>query len=297
MGITEHDKNGVLGKVIICWVSKHPVSDFGEQIEEVKQALHPHGEVDVIELLIDGKGWVSQQAAKLKVASKVDSDFYLVLDAKNTILRDLSSDDFFTPCNQAKIFGRYDIWDEPEPHKDWYHQSAAALGVDAMDYGKWPASITPIIIHTQTVKDLLDKLGEPQDFGDCCCGLCDAFSNSATEFTLYLTYVGRISDMKCIHAIEERQFGNEIAASIWRTDGEEAKQDTFNQVKAIAEHNAAENGDCIFFGAQAGALDAFSGDERFQFLNNLFTVYDDAGLYKFKDWDDMADCAIGSFWN
>ncbi|CAK0886671.1 unnamed protein product [Prorocentrum cordatum] len=201
--ITQHDKVGVLGKVIICWVSSHPLSDYGDQMEEVKRALEPHGEVEVIELAVNGEGWKVQQAAKLKVASRVYSDFYVVLDAKNTILRDLEEDTFFTSCNQAKIFGRYEVGGMPGVHRDWYYNSASVLEVDPMDYGKWPASITPMTMHTQTVKDMLDKIGEPQDFGDCSAGLCDAFGRDATEFTLYVTYVGRIANMWCIHDIEE----------------------------------------------------------------------------------------------
>jgi hypothetical protein len=235
-----------------------------------------------------------QQAAKLKVASRVESDYYLVLDAKDTLLRDVERDAFFTACNQAKIFGRYELWEMPGLHRDWYYSSAGVLEVDPMDYGKWPASITPIVMHTQTVKDMLDKIGEPQDFGDCCCGLCDAFGRDATEFTLYTTYVGRIANMVCIHDIEERPWGNEIAASIWRTDNDEDRENTFKQVKAIAEQDESQNGVPVFFGAQAGALDNFEGDQRFNFLQNLFKVYDDAGLYRFSDWDDMAACAIGS---
>jgi len=163
-----------------------------------------------------------------------------------------------------------------------------------MDYGKWPASITPIVMHTQTVKDMLDSINEPQDFGDCSGGLCDAFGHQATEFTLYLVYVGRIANMVCIHDIEERMWGNELAASIWRTDDEEGREYTFKQVKAIADKDASQNGMPVFFGAQAGAINSFEGDQRYQFLNNLFKVYKDAGLYTFNDWDEMANCAIGS---
>jgi len=294
--IVEHDKDKLLGKVIIVWVSHHPVWEFGDDIDEIKAVLSDHGEFEVLEMAIgDGEqGWVVQQAAKLKVASRVSSDYYVVLDAKNALLQDVTPDTFFTACHQGKIFGRYQLQDGSMPgmHLDWYRKSAEVLGQSPMDYGTWPASITPIIMHRQTVIDMLGQIGESPDFGPCSGGLCDAFGRGATEFTLYLVYVGRIGKLECIHAIEDRPWGNELAASIWRTDDEAGKGSTATQIKAIAEHSEA-NGRVMFFGAQAGALDNFEGDERFNVLQDLFKLYDDAGLYNFGDWDELASCVVG----
>lgn len=53
-----------------------------------------------------------------------------------------------------------------------------------------------------------------------------------------------------------------------------------------------ENGDPMFFGVQAGALDDFSGDWRFWVLHDLSRVYGHANvsLEWWKDWDDMKNC-------
>jgi hypothetical protein len=294
--IAEHDKDKHLGKVIICWVSHHSRYEYSSELDEIQAILSGHGEVEILEMVIgDGEqGWVAQQAAKLKVASRVSSQYYVVLDAKNTLLQDVKPDTFFTACNQGKIFGRYQLQDGSMPgmHLDWYRKSAEVLGQSTMDYGTWPASITPIIMHRQTVIDMLGQLGESPDFGQCSGGLCDAFGRGATEFTLYLVYVGRVGKMECIHGIEERPWGNELAASIWRTDDEAGKQGTAGQIKAIAEQSKM-NGRVMFFGAQAGALDNFGGDERFNVLQDLYKVYNNAGLYQFGDWDELAGCVVG----
>jgi hypothetical protein len=293
--IVKHDPKRLLGKILICWVSAHGSWEYGQDLDEIKNLLYGHGEVEVVEINTGGAlGWQVQQAAKLKVASLVQTDYYVVMDSKNAILKDVEEDTFFTACNQGKIFGRYDIWDLPGEHKDWYYASAGILGTTVMDWGKWPASVTPIVMHTRTVLDLLDRLGEPHDFGNCVGGLCSAFGNGGTEFTLYLMYVGRVAKFDCIHAIEERPWGKEISASIWRTVDFDGKKGMAEQLKAIAEHSD-ENGHPLMFGAQAGALDGFDGDWRYDVLNHLSQIYGDAGLNWFNSWDDLASCVVGSF--
>jgi hypothetical protein len=237
-------------------------------------------------------GWIAQQSAKLKVASRVLSEYYVVLDAKNTLLIDIEPDTFFTECNQGKIFGRYDMDNMPAEHRQWFGTSAGVLGQQVMEWGKWPASVTPMVLHRQTTLDLLSMLGESSDWdsGVCAGGLCDKFSQQATEFTLYLVYAAQVASFDCIHAIEERPWGDELSISIWRqaTDG------TAKQVKAIAEHSEL-NGRPFFFGSQAGALGSFDGDARLDVLRDLFTIYDNAGVYDWDSWDEMADCIVGQF--
>jgi hypothetical protein len=298
--IVEHDPEGTLGKVFICWVSDRSRWDFADQLDEITHILEQHGDVEVLEIQMGGvSGWLAQQSAKLKVASRVSSEYYIVMDAKNTLLRDLEPDTFFTPCNQGKVFGRYSISDMPTEHRSWFWASAGVLGQQVMDWGKWPASVTPMVLHRQTTLDLLSMLGESPDFdsGACAGGLCGKFSQQATEFTLYLVYAARIASFEhrpythsfdCIHAIEERPWGDELSTSIWRGGGNQAS----DQVRAIAEHSD-RNGRPLFFGAQAGALDSFQGMERLDILKDLFTVYDNASLYDWDNWDDMVDCVVG----
>jgi hypothetical protein len=289
--IVEHDPDRILGKIFVCWVSGRSRWEFADQLDEITHILKEHGDVEVLEMQLGGmSGWIAQQSAKLKVSSRVLSEYYVVLDAKNTLLMDIEPETFFTPCNQAKIFGRYDLNGMPGEHRQWFSTSAGVLGQQVMDWGKWPASVTPMVLHRQTTLDLLSMLGESPDFdsGVCAGGLCDKFSQKATEFTLYLVYAAQIASFDCIHAIEERPWGDELSISIWRED----TQETAVQVKAIAKHSE-QNGRPLFFGSQAGALNSFGGDERFSVLKDLFTIYDNAGVYDWDSWDDMAGCIVG----
>jgi hypothetical protein len=291
--IVAHDPDRILGKFFICWVSERSRYEFASQLDEIAHILEEHGDVEVLEMQLGGmSGWIAQQSAKLKVASRVLSEYYVVLDAKNTLLIDIEPDTFFTECNQGKIFGRYDMDNMPAEHRQWFGTSAGVLGQQVMEWGKWPASVTPMVLHRQTTLDLLSMLGESSDWdsGVCAGGLCDKFSQQATEFTLYLVYAAQVASFDCIHAIEERPWGDELSISIWRlaTDG------TAKQVMAIAEHSEL-NGRPFFFGSQAGALGSFDGDARLDVLRDLFTIYDNAGVYDWDSWDEMADCIVGQF--
>jgi hypothetical protein len=287
--IVAHDPDGVLGKVFVLWVSQAPRSEFARQLNEITHILEEHGEVEVLEMQLNGvMGWLAQQSAKLKVASLVSSEYYVVLDAKNTLLRDIEPDDLFTPCNQAKVFGRYSVDAMPGGAGIWYRASAGALGQQAMDWGVWPASITPMVMHRQTTLDMLSVLGESPGFGSACNGsLCDRLRGHSTEFTLYLVYAARVASFDCIHAIEERPFGEELSATIWRGP----HYLTSEQVRNLAERSGI-NGNLLFFGAQAGALDGWQGTERFNILSDLSTVYKNASLYDWDNSEDMADCIV-----
>jgi len=290
--IVAHDPDRILGKIFVCWVSGRSRYEFASQLDEITRILEEHGDVEVLEMQLGGmSGWIAQQSAKLKVASRVLSEYYIVLDAKNTLLMDIGPETFFTPCNQGKVFGRYDLDNMPTEHRGWFSTAAGVLGQQVMDWGKWPASVTPMVLHRQTTLDLLSMLGESSDFdsGVCAGGLCDKFSQKATEFTLYLVYAAQVASFDCIHAIEERPWGDELSISIWRSANTE---DTAVQVKAIAEHSKL-SGRPFFFGSQSGALDGIDGEDRLSILKDLFTIYDNAGVYDWDSWDEMADCIVG----
>merc|ERR1719245_503640 len=101
-------------------------------------------------------GWFAQQILKLKISSEVSSDYYVVLDAKNAILRDIEADTFFTRCNQGKMIGIYKANGIPQPHVNWYKASAAALKYAPQLKGLWPSSVTPVVIHKRTVTEMLE---------------------------------------------------------------------------------------------------------------------------------------------
>jgi len=219
--LSVNDPDHILGKIHLMWISMKPSSMYQADLDEIKADItktHEYSFRDFNPQLMTStiSGWHAQQVLKLKMASEVGTDYYIVMDSKNTMIRPLKLDMFFTPCNQAIIQAEFPWYKIPVPHSDWYGRSAAALGVAKPSSGMWPASITPIIMHKQTVLNMLAKLGEGHNTGKFCDGsLCQkigAMSDSghgATEFTLYtlMAYenpTGK-TPMKCIHSVEEMQ--------------------------------------------------------------------------------------------
>mmetsp|Transcript_88762 Transcript_88762/g.247659 ORF Transcript_88762/g.247659 Transcript_88762/m.247659 type:complete len:861 (-) Transcript_88762:51-2633(-) len=222
--ISVNDPHKFLGDVVLMWVSKRHTWEFQGQIDEILNSLKETREARIEDFTDKMSqaglpGWHSQQIVKLKAASVVDSDYYIVLDSKNTIIHPLEKDPFFTPCGQAIIQAEWSSSAIVEPHIDWYDRSARALGVKSpRDAGAWddallwPASITPMVMHKQSVLDMLSKLGEGSDLGRLCdgnlCGLIGAYAgdgHGATEFTLYTLYVYDMIEsgqFECIHAVE-----------------------------------------------------------------------------------------------
>jgi len=212
LSVNDPDHN--LGKVYLMWVTKTPISQYQAQIDEIQNLIRSTHKVQLNDfsgpLQQAGiSGWHAQQLVKLKIASVVSSEYYVVLDAKNTLIRKIEPDMLFTRCHQGKIQGEFPASNIPVPHSDWYRRSARALQVGPPSDGYWPASITPVVMHRQTVLDMLASLGESKELKPLCSGpLCDhigahsASGHGATEFTLYTLYAYEKAKLKCIHSVE-----------------------------------------------------------------------------------------------
>jgi hypothetical protein len=205
------------------WVSSMPASEYHDEIVDIKKSIEKYKTVHFVdwsERMASAQphpigGWHAQQMVKLKIAHEIQSDFYIVLDSKNTLIRPVTQDMFFTDCGQGIIQAEFPHNHIPPPHSDWYALSAEVLGVDPPDSGFWPASITPVVMHTKTVIEMLEHIGEDPSPESLCKGaLCEkigAFSDSgvgATEFTLYTlwAYAKRAtSTFDCIHSIGKLQ--------------------------------------------------------------------------------------------
>jgi len=232
IGVNDPDHN--LGEVYLMWVSSHSASEYQGEIDEITSAIEEYKTVHFVDWsqrMAEAQphpigGWHAQQMVKLKIAHKIKSEFYIVLDSKNTLIRPVTPDMFFTDCGQGIIQAEFPYDKIPVPHSDWYARSAEVLGVDPPDSGFWPASITPIVMHKATVIEMLKQIGEDPSPKALCNGpLCDrigAFSDSgvgATEFTLYTlwAYAKRKNDtFGCIHSIEKLQHFRLNHTEDWR---------------------------------------------------------------------------------
>jgi len=214
--LSVNDPGGMFGDVYLLWVSTKPSSEFSEELTEAAEAISATHSVHLIEFTdlmeyTDAlSGWHAQQIIKLKAASLVKAPYYVVMDSKNTLIRPLKPDDLFTKCNTARIQAQYTADKIPVPHIDWYKASAKALKMDPPSEGYWPASITPVIFHTQTVLDMLEHIGEGSGIDALCdgplCGMLGARDDSgegATEFTMYTLWAMSRSNFACVHAVQQ----------------------------------------------------------------------------------------------
>jgi hypothetical protein len=288
--ISKQDRLRRLGKVILVWVSQSPPDEYSERMSKILDVLNSRGEVELLNTRLPegGSEWRAQQAVRLKAASVVQSDFYIVLHARDAIFRDVS-ELFFTDCSQGKVFGRYSMYEMPQPERDSYDNAASLLGVKPLHEGKWPALAAPLVMHTSTVLGLLRKLGEPSGLGDCAGGLCDALAAGTSELTLYMVYAMRSAAFDCMHSVEERAWNDDVASVIWAPPDEESQRAVAKHVRAVAE-GSEDSGRPAFLGVRAGGLLAFAGEPRRLVLADLARLYGHAGLNRFDTAEDLAAC-------
>jgi len=315
--ILENDPNHNLGDVYLMWVSTKPHSDYKEDLTEVIQSIAGKGKRKVLLLdfspqVLDSKfsGWFAQQVLKLKIASMVTSDHYLVMDAKNTIVREVTPGMFFTPCHQAKLFTQFHYDEIPKPHAQWYAASARKLNIKSPGSLQtyWPASITPMVFHRETVLDLLAYIGEDSRVDTICSGpLCTMFGvystkaqdqDHATEFTMYIVFAYAQKSLKCAYSIEQKSLGgsSQMALSLWRGVKGNRHATIANDLETVRNISKGILKP-VMFGSQPSALDDMTPEDRREAIKYLTAIYKDAKLFDpSKDSaDDLVDCVIGKY--
>jgi hypothetical protein len=293
LSIAKHDPNHLLGDVYLMWVSSSPATKYEKEIDQLKVAMSKTRKVhfhDFSGVLDDQRGWIAQQVLKLKVAQLVHEDFYVVLDSKNTFIRDIKPETFMSSCNQAIVFGDYKAGELPKLHGEWYETSARLLDVpsplDGHDDGAtWPPSITPMTFHRQAVLDLLAFIGEGADPATLCEGpLCDMLAEGATEFSMYQVFSrSRKESFECNFKVQATDWEHPVAFALWR-----GVPDGWKDVQRIAEGSLP----AMIVGAQAGALDELPPDRGKQVETNLRKIFQDASLLE-GEGANLAECVVG----
>jgi len=283
--ISRHDPNNYLGDVHIAWVTSEPPSNYANEIDEIRSIVEETRGFHIHDFSqnLDGKaGWFAQQIFKLKIAQLLTEEFYVVLDSKNTFIRDVEANSFFSPCHQAYNFAQYTMDQVPDPHVQWYHKSAEALHLDINQAGDtlWPASITPMTMHRQSVLDMLESIGEdPNPYSLCGGPLCGMMESGVTEFTAYQLYVHFVKEFECIHETSPSE--QEIAISLWRGyDG------SFGLLEKVASKELRPT----IFGSQASALDNLPQEQKDRVPGLISQVFRDAGLD--AEEEQIAECII-----
>jgi len=123
------------------------------------------------------RGWVKQQVLKLKAARIVTTGRYCTLDSDMYLVR---------PCQLSDWVraGRC-RYDRPPPglHRKWWKRAARALNVPLTGALETQFGVTPAILVTQIVEELLDDFERRES------ELTRAISRGATEYTLYWLFL------------------------------------------------------------------------------------------------------------
>jgi hypothetical protein len=82
----------------------------------------------------DVHGWYTQQVLKIKVSETIRSDRYIVLDAKNHLIKPLNRGFLETPKGQPRINGKPYI---NHPMRDFLERTVEYFGLDPQEHVKW----------------------------------------------------------------------------------------------------------------------------------------------------------------
>lgn len=266
--LTKHDPDNLVGDVHVLWVSKEPVWKYQDKIDEMRAEVEKTRSFTVhdfstqllspaypclawkdggTECVVPMQGWYAQMALKLKIAFRIKSDYYLLVDSKNAFFDDVREDTFFDTCNRARVLGKYPSDQIPEPHDRWYNKSAEFLQMPIK--AKWlPASITPALMSTKVVLDMLKHIGEKADPSSICDGpLCRLFGSEATEFAMYNIFSLGQESTACYHNLERpADHEQPWSAALWR-----ASKDNAQTCEDVASGSLRP----LTFGIQSRSLD------------------------------------------
>eukprot|EP00931_Biecheleriopsis_adriatica_P002227 TRINITY_DN10290_c0_g1_i3.p1 TRINITY_DN10290_c0_g1~~TRINITY_DN10290_c0_g1_i3.p1 ORF type:complete len:557 (+),score=67.74 TRINITY_DN10290_c0_g1_i3:68-1738(+) len=287
-----HDPSRLLGEIHVIWVSWIPYSGQLDDVLGMLKKTHTvilhdaSRSLHASSIAGSSPGWVAQMIVKLRIALAVKSDYYLALDSKNVFIRDIQPDTFFTECNQAKVFGETTLQKMYQPHASWYKTSASVLGVGYDQGGLWPSSVTPMVMHTPTVLNMLAYIGEP--FGEAlnlCAGpLCGLFSGMhppPTEFTLYMMYArAKLAHcFACKYGVVNVKT-EAVAMTLWGSQG------TRNM--DIAGAVVAEKLNTTILGMHKGVLNSLTWEQGQVLANLVARIYQKAQLRTEKTWERWA---------
>jgi hypothetical protein len=101
-------------------------------------------------------GWTAQQVLKLEVGRTVEQERYLVLDAKNLLVNELSPGFLEDERGRSRVRAYSYL---THPLRPALERSLSFLGVAPEEHvGRFTATVTPFVLQTEVVRRLLDHL-------------------------------------------------------------------------------------------------------------------------------------------
>ena len=212
------------------------------------------------------KGWTAQQILKLMVAAHVQTERYVVLDAKNHFVRSLTPEFLEAPDGRARI-NVYSY--ENHPLRGHLVSVLSYLGIYSDDYlRRFTTCATPFVMYTDIVRRLVHDIGEK----DHARFETVFVRNQLTEFFLYTGYI--IKSGVSVGALYD--FHQPFCPVVWPETADEK-----GCTSAIAHSSESRT---PLFGIHRRAIVTFGKRERdliaeFWFNRNLFETKEAANLF------------------
>lgn len=271
--IALHDVSRIFSKVHFVWVSSKAIRLYQDSIKEMQDALQATHEVQIHDYGMgswwahESPGWYAQQSAKLEIpAVYVHTPYAVILDTKNTFMRDFGMEDFFDKCGLAAQEPPLAIWQNPV-HGNWWNKSVEYVAGNRLG-GKLEeflvntrvgASKTPQIFHTGILKNLLR-----------CIPIHDALHKGATEFMLYqafqkLSFNGLLKGGMCVNSPTQTVTGYVLY---------DIKKDGWQDGCGYIENLMLKNKEMpLMLGYHHGVFSNMPKDFVHKCIKNLLTVY------------------------
>lgn len=151
------------------------------------------------------EGWWSQQLFKLQIADTIRSDLYLVLDAKNHLVKMLDRGFLQDEAGRARIYAEgY----RGHPLEFYFNEVCRYFALDRNGYiDRFITTAPPFLMYTTKVKDLMQVISrrEGRPFAEFFIA-----SKKLTEFFLYGGYLAAAGELELLYA-----FNDQNCPTIW----------------------------------------------------------------------------------
>jgi hypothetical protein len=249
--------------IVICSVgqdntlSEHPIKDTAKSLISKFHFMHQSD----LGLPNAGNGWLLQQAAKLAFSKVCSTDFYLVLDCKNILLKSVNLNSLFVsgkaPMPTCSV----------RNHPKWWKGSAWALTHNGILNGSADKpvinSVPPVFINTKECYGLISYIEGKfrKGIGQFMVSprpIRHRFMRPS-EFTLYHTWLDKQGTINRLH------YPSNILQSIYLW-GRHSTDDLYSLHSRIISNSD----DRLFAGIHWRAWNRLSSDQKNQ-ISNLIT--------------------------